>query len=212
MRSLFSEKLIPRYARLPLIITALLNFAAYYGTRIFDGLIPTVNVVLPLDNRIPLFPPMIVVYILSYIFWIVNFVLIARESPENCKYVLRGEWIAKLICIICFILIPTVMVRPEPQGRDVFSALTRIIYSLDAPIHLLPSLHCLESWLCWRGLFGCKKVSRGYKAFSLIFAIAVFASTLLVRQHVIIDVPAAILTAEVGLFASRALMAAKRKA
>ena len=212
MRVLVPEKYIPRYAKLPLLIAAALNFAVYYGSRIFDGMMPAVNILLPPDYKIPLFPPMIVVYVLSYLFWIVNYILIARESPENCRYVLHGEWIAKIICMFCFILIPTAMPRPVPQGNDIFSAITRIIYSLDEPTHLLPSIHCLESWLCWRGLFGCKKVSRGYKAFSLIFAVSVFASTLLVRQHAIIDIPAALLAAEIGLWGSRALTAAKRKA
>lgn len=212
MRPIISEKIIPRYARLPLIITGVLTFAAYYGTRIFDGMIPAVSILLPLDYKIPLFPPMIVIYVLTYVFWIINYVLIARESPENCRLVLHGEWIAKLICAICFILIPTYMPRPVPEGKDIFSAMTRIIYALDTPDHLLPSIHCLDSWLCWRGLFGCKKVSRGYKAFSLIFAVAVFASTLLVRQHAIVDIPAGLLAAEIGLLASRALTAARGRA
>ena len=59
------EKYIPRYAKLPLLITAALNFAVYYGSRIFDGMMPAVNILLPLDYKIPLFPPMIVVYVLS---------------------------------------------------------------------------------------------------------------------------------------------------
>ena len=42
-----------------------------------------------------------------------------------------------------------------------------------------------------------------YKAFSGVFAVLVCASTVLVKQHVLLDIPAGILLAEFGLLMAR---------
>ena len=196
-------KSIPARGWAAVLLCLALNCSVYFGTRLLPAGTVYHDISSPIDHRIPLVPPMIVVYILAYCTWGINYLLIAREGGEIARRVFTGAYVAKLICLVCFLVFPTAMQRPEPTGSDVFSALTRLIYRLDAPNNLLPSIHCLESWLCWRGLFGAKRVSRGYKAFSLIFALLVFASTVLVRQHCLIDVPAGVLVGEIGLLASR---------
>lgn len=49
----------------------------------------------------------------------------------------------------------------------------------------------------------CKKVGTGYKTMMFISAILVFASTLMVKQHVFLDVIAGVIVVEIGLFLSR---------
>ena len=196
-------KSIPARGWAAVLLWLALNCSVYFGTRLLPVGTVYHDISMPIDHRIPLVPPMIVVYILAYCTWGINYLLIACEGGEIAKRAFTGAYIAILICLVCYLAFPTAMVRPEPTGGDVFSALTRLIYRLDAPNNLLPSIHCLESWLCWRGLFGIKRVSRGYKAFSLIFALLVFASTVLVRQHCLIDIPAGVLAGEIGLLASR---------
>ena len=62
--------------------------------------------------------------------------------------------------------------------------------------------HCLESWFCFRGARGMKRVPRWYTASMLAFTLLVCVSTVLVKQHVLVDIPAAILVAELGLWLS----------
>ena len=57
-------------------------------------------------------PHWIVVYFLAFPFWVYGFILIARESREMCRIYLIGEMIAKTICLICFVVFPTTLVRP----------------------------------------------------------------------------------------------------
>ena len=135
--------------------------------------------------------------------WIVGFIVIGRESREVCYEVLTAEQIAKLCCLVAFIAIPTTIIRPEVTGTGFFQWLSRLIYSMDSPDNLLPSVHCLENWICFRGAMKCKKVGKGYKIFTFVAAILVFASTLMVKQHVVLDVVAAIVVVELGLFLSR---------
>lgn len=196
-------KSIPGYGWLATIGWLVLNCSVYFGTRLLPHDAVYHAVALPLDSRIPLVPVMIVPYVLSYPFWGLNYLLIGREDRNTVWRFFTGAYIAKLVCLVCFLAYPTQIVRPYPTVGDVFSALTRLIYRLDAPNNLFPSIHCLECWLGVRGIAQIERIPKSYKIFALIFSLIVFASTVLVRQHYLLDIPAGILTAEFGIAASR---------
>lgn len=71
------------------------------------------------------------------------------------------------------------------------------------PDNLFPSIHCLVSWLCWIGLRNQKQIKTGYKIFSFLMAIAICICTLTTKQHVIVDVIAAVGLAEVSYLISK---------
>ena len=205
------DQFFPLYARPWVIGTVAAIFLVYYGSRLIsDGLFHH-NIMLPVDYKIPFIPAFIIIYVLAFPFWIFNGILVARENKETCSRVLSAEILAKIVCGIIYILYPTTMIRPEVTGTDFFSWLTGFIYLIDKPYNLMPSIHCMDSWFCWRGLSGCKKVPEWYKKFSLFFAILICLSTLFVHQHVIIDVPTGILMAEAGLFVTKKYFSAKEK-
>ncbi|MBR5731689.1 MAG: hypothetical protein IKX89_07060, partial [Firmicutes bacterium] len=54
-------------------------------------------------------------------------------------------------------------------------------------------------YMCWRGVFRSGNVSRGYRAFNLVFFILVCFSVVFVKQHVLADIPAGIAVAEICL-------------
>ena len=85
----------------------------------------------------------------------------------------------------------------------------RLVYAGDLPGNLFPSIHCLESWICFRGAIGMKRTPRWYAPAMLVLTLMVFASTLLVKQHVLVDIPAGVLVAEVGLLLSDKLRAGR---
>ena len=197
------KKIIPKYAALPLAISLLMNMITYFGTRLFTQNMYHHNISSFIDEQIPFITLMIWVYILAYVVWIVGFIVIGRESREVCYEVLMGEQIAKFICLIIFITFPTTIVRPEFEINGISDWLTNLIYTMDSPDNLLPSIHCLESWICFRGALRCKKVGKSYRWIMFISAILVFASTVMVKQHVVIDIAAAIAVVEAGLFISK---------
>lgn len=93
-------------------------------------------------------------------------------------------------------------------NHDTACASGGVLCGFSYPLHLqkrcaknlLPSIHCLESWLCFRNALRFKGVPRWYLPLTALMTLLVFASTLLVKQHVLVDVPAGILAAELGLF------------
>ena len=205
------KRYVPRYAVLPLLGCLAMNMLVYYGSRLLNLHMTPYDLSLPLDHRIPLVPPFIVFYIFSFVYWWLSYMTIAADSPQNCG-LLFGEMIAKLICLAFFLLLPTWMQRPEVPGNDIFSRLVRLIYFTDVPNNLFPSIHCMESHLCWRGLARCRRVPRWVKIGAFILSLAIYASTLLVRQHLLLDVPAGILVGELGWWISRRLRLGERYA
>ena len=199
----FLDRTVPPFARLPLIAVVALNTLAYNGSRLITSGRPHYSIALPIDGKIPFLPIFIVIYILAYVQWITGFIRTARESREVCYRMLTGEMIAKLICLICFLFLPTTLTRPEIVGNGLFEKLTRLIYRMDRPDNLFPSLHCLESWFCFRGTLARKGSSPAGKAVSLIFTLLVFASTVFVKQHVVLDIIGGVAVYEIGLLLAK---------
>lgn len=196
-------RILPRYAFVPLIGCVLINAITYFGTRLFTTNMYHYDFSISLDDMIPFIPFMITFYILAYVSWVVGFVVIGRENRQVCYEVCVAEQIAKIMCLIAFIAIPSTIIRPEITGNGIFEWLTGLIYGMDSPDNLLPSIHCLENWICFRGAMRCKKVGTGYRIVMFISALLVFASTLMVKQHVFMDIVAAIIVAETGLFVAK---------
>lgn len=198
---------IQKDARLPLLSTLLFTAIAYLPAQLLGDASHYRDISTAWDRALPLLPVFSLPYLLAYAQWSVFWLLLGKQEAHYRNDILAGEAIGKLICGLCFILLPTTLQRPEVTGTDYFAFLTRLIYKADKPLNLLPSLHCLESWLCIRTAFTMKKLPKGYKPVTVAFSLLVFASTLLIKQHVLVDIPAGILAGELGL-----LIAAKTKA
>ncbi len=200
--------LVPKYAMIPLICTLLANLLAYYGSlQIVDFFnIPRHDIYFPIDGIIPFIPQWIIVYFGCYISWIVFYIIICRESKEVCYNFIVAEVIAKLLCLIVFVVYPTQMIhRPPELGMGFFEQAARFLYDIDKPYNLFPSIHCFASWICFRGVTWCKKMPKWVKVFAFILAIMVFLSTLFTKQHYAIDVIGGIAVSEIGIFISKKL-------
>lgn len=203
------EKIMPRYTWLPVSLVLLTNLLSFYGSALLNLHRTHYNLTTALDAHIPLTPFFVLFYVLAYVQWVVGFCLIVRESRAVCYRLIAGEILAKLCCMVIFLILPTAMERPEITGGGVWNALLRLVYLLDRPVTLFPSIHCLESWFCFRGALYLKKPPRWYPWLSLVMTLLVCASTVLVKQHLAVDIPSALLVAELGLWLSRRLDAGR---
>ncbi len=189
---------IPTYAYLPIIIAFICTNLVYFLTKLVYDPERAYDLSLAIDHALPFVPAFILFYILAYLQWIVGYIMIARESREELYKVACTNVLAKILCGIIFVAVPTVMVRAEITGGGIFNWLTSFIYAADTPaVNLFPSLHCLESWAVFR-LSLKLKLPIGYKVAMGIFSLGVFVSVLLVKQHIIIDIPAGILVFELA--------------
>lgn len=192
------KPLIPTYAYLPLVIAIAFNCLVYYAPKFLVDPESAYDLALGIDRAIPFLPIFILFYVLAYLQWILGYVVIARESRDAIYQAITINIIAKTICGILFVAVPTVMVHPEITEGGFFNQLTAFIYAADTPaINLFPSIHCLESWAVFR-LALKLKLPIGYKIAMGVFSLGVFLSVLFVKQHIIIDIPAGILAFELG--------------
>ena len=190
-------KLLPSSRLLSVLFCLLLNSLVYWCTQSMVAGRQLLDLTTSIDQMIPFDPRWVFIYVACFLFWAVGYVLMARL--DRWYSIMTAEVLAKLICGIVFLLIPCTNVRPEITGTGPAQWLLGLIYRLDPPLDLLPSIHCLESWICFRGILRQRSIPVWYQIFSFVFAILVCLSTLFTRQHVLADVITGVALAEIML-------------
>ena len=195
--------MIPGYSLFPIILALLFNLIAYYGSRIIAEEWYHYNLETSLDLQIPFWPPAVAVYFGSYLFWTGSYILLARQNKEEAYLFFLSETLSKIICMAFFLLIPTTNTRPPVEVEGIWNQLMIFLYAADAADNLFPSIHCLESWLCFIGMRNRRGTPLRYQRFSGAAAILICASTLLTKQHVIVDVIVGIVLAELSFYLAK---------
>ncbi|WP_279230348.1 phosphatase PAP2 family protein [Thermohalobacter berrensis] len=141
-----------------------------------------------IDNYIPFIKWMVIPYILWYLYiWFVIFYLAFYYKKLFILHT-KGVILSKLICMVIYITYPTYVIRPEILGTDIFSKLIEMVYSNDNPVNVFPSIHVLQSLLTHKAIIHIKGVKKWVKYSSLLFIVMVILSTLMIKQHYILDV------------------------
>ncbi len=96
------EKILPGYSVLPLILAVSINMLVYFGTSQLRDYLTFHTITTALDEWIPFVAPFILFYVLAYIQWIANYLLVAREGKEFCYRIVYGDVAAKVICLLFF--------------------------------------------------------------------------------------------------------------
>lgn len=182
------NKIIPEYSVVPLIIAIIWNCAAYWGGRAIGQHLPHRMLALSADNNIPFLPWTVTIYVLTYVYWVINYILISRRDIEHVSRFFLADFITRTAALVLFIAVPTMTVRPEITGTGFFDRALGLIYTLDAPDNLFPSIHCIASTMAAIGIATEKKVPLWYRICSFFITAAICISTLTTKQHVIVDV------------------------
>ena len=142
-----------------------------------------INGAFAIDHSIPLIPEFIIPYMLGYFFVLTPIFLFSNKYDYY-----RGVAIFILTLIAAFILFklfPIQMSKTYATGSDAFSQLTYFQQKNDTSFNNCPSLHVALNSYCWGLLF----IQYGRKMLWLSWIpVAIIASTLLVKQHLVIDV------------------------
>lgn len=191
------QKCFSKYGFVPLVAAFGYNCLVYFCTGALAKSRTLHRLDTVLDQKIPLVDWTILIYLGCYVFWMINYTLIYRESRERAYRFFIGDFLSRTVCLIFFLIYPTTLTRPEITGSGMCCDLLRLLYWIDAPVNLFPSIHCLVSWNCYLGLKGSKTVPDWYRRVSAVLAFSVFVSTLTTKQHVIIDVAGGVLLSEI---------------
>ena len=206
------KKVIPEYAWVYLGSFLAVNFVAFSLTQILMDNVTRYSVTLPIDDKIPLIPWFVIIYMGAFAQWIISWILISRESKEAVRYFAIADIISKLLCLAIFVFYPTTMERPSVEVTNLFTWLLKnVIYAVDKPYNLFPSIHIIESHLALRAAFLLKKPPKYYKWIQIPANILITLSILFVKQHVLLDIPGGFVACEIGLLGAYLLLK-KRKA
>ncbi|MFD0714669.1 phosphatase PAP2 family protein [Paenibacillus sp. GCM10027626] len=158
------------------------------------------NLAMPWDDRTPFWPLFIVPYLLWYPYVIGMLVLFCFRKRRVYYRTLLAICLGLVMSYLVYFFFQTTVPRPELSDRGLLHSLVAFVYATDAPFNCFPSIHVLTSYLVmkgmtdWRSPAGINHIAVQFMSWSII------ASTLFVKQHVILDVAGAILLAEFVFF------------
>ena len=85
------NNLLPRYAILPIIAALLINNCIYIGAAQLRNHLSFYSLAISLDEKIPLLTPFVIFYVLAYVQWALNYILIGRDSKKLCYQFVLGD-------------------------------------------------------------------------------------------------------------------------
>lgn len=156
------------------------------------GLVPGIPphlVATPLDAAVPLVPAFVVPYLLFFAYVLGTAVLLLLDPSDRYYRFVLSVFAGMVVATAAFILYPTYMDRPALSGDDPFTSALRWVYAHDGIYNSLPSTHVFYSAVAAWHLFRLRPKARLAQAASLVFAALVCASTVLVKQHHLPDIP-----------------------
>ena len=174
------------------LLFALIPFYLVIGHVVAGG--PVHVPQLALDRALPLVPGWSLVYWSLFLAAVLPvFVVHQQEHVHRTILAFIATWLAAFACFLAY---PTVSARPAQASGDGFGDWgLRLILSTDVQYNCLPSLHVAQ---CFLAAFTCGIVHRGVGAVAAVWASLVAVSTLLTKQHYVLDVAGGVLLAAVA--------------
>ena len=143
----------------------------------------------PLDDHIPFLDFFVIPYVMWYPYlFIVGLGLIFLDVPELKRYVrcmIAGFGFCMLFCV----LFPNGQdLRPAVFGHEnFFTWLLGRVYAADTNTNVLPSMHIVGCFAACAAVFHSAPL-RCWRAPVLLLGLLISASTVLVKQHSILDI------------------------
>lgn len=151
------------------------------------------------DEWIPFIPFWIVPYLLWYPFILIMLVVFFKQNKEAYYRVLTALCLGLIGCYIMFYFFQTGINRPAIEQSDWAHWLVGLVYATDGTYNCFPSIHVLTSYLMIRGTSLCASIGTTLRWVIALLSWSIIVSTVFVKQHVVLDIPGAIVLAELTL-------------
>ena len=126
-------------------------------------------------------------YVLYYPFMLMPLPILRRRT--DFYRALGAFLLMQLFALFAFVVFPSRIVRPSEIPVGLTGDLVRWVYTMDPGWNLLPSLHvggsALVALLHWQ-------YQRSRFPFAAAIAALISASTVLIKQHYLVDIPACV--------------------
>lgn len=152
------------------------------------------TLVTSLDKAIPV----VKWFVIPYVAWVgyitITLIYFCFKDPALAFKTILVFDLGLLACFLIYYFYQTVgPVRPEIIGHDLLSQLLQYVYQIDQPYNCFPSIHVMSSYLMIRAVRNHPRLNKWINWTIICFSTSIILATLLIKQHVIMDVVAAIL-------------------
>jgi membrane-associated phospholipid phosphatase len=158
--------------------------ALYYATAWIGAVRgPVFDPALPVDSGFPVLPWTFFVYLLAYVIVLGLFVI--RRNAAFLNLAFSCFILMNLAAFVLFALFPAQ--GPERDFASEGGGIIGLVHAVDSRFNAFPSLHVANPWLV--AFLAAKE--RKFSWLSVLFfviALSISISTLLVRQHYLLDV------------------------
>ncbi len=164
----------------------------YFGCEIFQDKNNYHSVKRAIDDKIPQIPMFGFVYIMW--FPMIIFYPVSLYSIDERSYVLYqlSIIISILISVVFYVIYPTSFVREKPRDAA-GSWLLKIIYFFSYKgVNCSPSLHCAHCYIVILSVFTSGLAATPVGIGLILLSLAIVASTVLTKQHCMLDMATAI--------------------
>lgn len=152
--------------------------------------VPEYDMFSPMDTKIPFIKEFVIPYLFWYIYMAFGFIYLGIVSKKDYYRLFLFMFFGMVICYAIYGIFPNGQsLRPVITENDIFSRIMKGIYAADTPTNVAPSIHVLNSIAVHVGLIGYEpfKKNIGLRITSFILMVIISASTVLVKQHSILD-------------------------
>ena len=156
---------------------------------------------LPIDKHIPLYPLAVIPYIIGSILFVTFPVWASLYAKKHEFEAYTISFLtATIISYIIYLTLPTFVIRPEIHSQDIFSKVIVLLYQNDYPYNATPSGHTFYTLISFLYIRRWHPKAQGI---ALILALLIIASTLLTKQHYVLDVISGLILGFIAYYTGR---------
>jgi membrane-associated phospholipid phosphatase len=169
------------------ILLLLFIFTTYFFTQLISHANDTIFL-LYIDDKIPLVTEFVWIY--HTLIPVMAFVLIRCVQS---KRLFLTSYLSTVLVVgvlaALYILVPASYPRPDITSTDISSMILKMTYECDGSNNTFPSAHVALALICVLTFINCKLCKNNMcKTLAWIWFFCICASTLLLKQHHIVDV------------------------
>lgn len=156
------------------------------------------DITISLDNIVPFSPIFVFPYVYWLIYSVIGLILILIKTRKDYIRAFLSIFIGMCICYFVYYIFPTEIDRPIINNSDFINRLINFIYYVDKPFNCFPSLHVLKTYFIMR--YTKREYSRIGFYYTQIVGVLIILSTILIKQHFIVDIFSAIILCEIIIY------------
>lgn len=142
-----------------------------------------------LDNYIPFVKEMVIPYISWYVYIVIALIYTGIYSKGHFYKLNCFMFVGMITCFFLYLQFPNGQnLRPYIANGDILLNIVKKLYEIDTPTNSAPSIHVLVSIGIHMTIIQCERITRLFKNLSLVTMILIIASTVMIKQHSILDV------------------------